>query len=194
MTSTRVARLKLLALAALFFAPVIGAFVLYFYLPEYIPAGRLNYGTLLSPARPLPELALADAAGAPAPGALAAGKWSLVYLGGASCGDACHARLLLTRQVRLALNQNRGRVQRVYLAPSAEAARQAQADLAAEHPDLVVLAELEPRAAAFFAPTDADALYLVDPLGNWLMVYAGAVEHKGLHRDLKKLLRVSRVG
>jgi cytochrome oxidase Cu insertion factor (SCO1/SenC/PrrC family) len=194
MNPTRSGRFKLLALAVLFFAPVIGAFVLYFYLPEYIPTGRLNYGTLLSPARPLPELALVDATGAPAPGVLSAGKWSLVYLGGATCGEACHARLLLARQVRLALNQNRGRVQRVYLAPSADAARQAQAALAAEHPDLVVLAEAEPRAAAFFAPTDADALYLVDPLGNWLMVYAGVVEHKGLHSDLKELLRVSRVG
>ena len=193
MSTARSARLKLLLLAALFFAPVIGAFVLYFYLPEYIPQGRVNYGTLLSPARPLPELALADAAGAPAPAALR-GKWSLIYLGGADCAEACQARLVLARQVRLALNQNRGRVQRVYLAPSAAAAAQAQAALAAEHPDLVVLAETEPRAAAFFAPTDPDALYLVDPLGNWLMVYAGVVEHKGLHRDLKKLLRVSRVG
>jgi hypothetical protein len=193
MTPVRQARLKLLALALLFFAPVIGAFVLYFYLPEYIPEGRLNHGTLVSPARPVPPLALADAAGAPAPEMLI-GKWTLVYLGGADCADACRARLVLARQVRLALNQNRGRVQRVYLAPSAAAAAQARDALAAEHPDLVVLAETEARAAAFFQPADADALYLVDPPGNWLMTYAGAVEQKGLHRDLKKLLRLSRVG
>lgn len=186
-------RLKLLLLAALFLAPVVAAFVLYFYLPQYAPHGRVNHGTLVSPARALPPLALADAAGAPAPTALL-GKWTLVYLGGASCADACKARLLLTRQVRLALNQNRDRVRRAYLAPSAAAAAQAREELAAEHPDLVVLAETEPRAAAFFQPTDADALYLIDPLGNWVMAYTGAVEHKGLHRDLKKLLRVSRVG
>lgn len=187
------ARLKLLLLAALFLAPVVAAFVLYFYLPQYAPHGRVNYGTLVSPARPLPPLALADAAGAPAPAALL-GKWTLVYLGGERCADSCEARLALARQVRLALNQNRGRVQRVYLAPSAAAAEQARAQLAAGHPDLVVLAETELRAAAFFAPSDPDALYLVDPLGNWVMAYTGAVEHKGLHRDLKKLLRVSRVG
>ena len=194
MSAARQARVKLLLLAALFFAPVVGAFVLYFYLPQYIPQGRLNYGTLVSPARPVPALALSDAAGAPVAGALQ-GKWSLVYLGGDDCAEACEARLVLARQVRLALNQNRGRVQRVYLAPSAAAAARAREALVAEHPDLVILAETEPRAAAaFFGAADRDALYLVDPLGNWLMTYAGAVEHKGLHRDLKKLLRVSRVG
>lgn len=186
------ARLKLLLIAAVFFAPVIGAIALFFYFPEHIPAGRVNYGTLVSPARPLPALALADPAGAPAANPLL-GKWTLVYLGH-ECEAACQARLLLTRQVRLALNQNRGRLQRLYLAPGVAAAAAARDQLAAEHPDLLVLAETEPRAAAFFQPPDPDALYLVDPLGNWLMVYAGVVEHKGLHRDLKKLLRVSRVG
>lgn len=187
------ARLKLLALAALFFAPVVGAIALFFFFPEYIPAGRVNYGTLISPARAVPALALADAAGAPAPNPLL-GKWTLVYLGGARCEQSCQERLVLTRQVRLALNQNRGRVQRLYLAPTVAAAGTVRDQLAAEHPDLVVLAETEPRAAAFFQPPDPDALYLVDPLGNWLMVYAGAVEHKGLHRDVKKLLRISQVG
>jgi hypothetical protein len=193
MNDVRTARLKLLALAALFFAPVIGAIALFFYFPEYIPSGRLNYGALISPARAVPALGLVDAAGAPAPNALL-GKWTLVYLGAQQCDESCQARLVLTRQVRLALNQNRGRVQRVYVAPNLAAAAQARDALAAEHADLVVVAETEPRAAAFFQPPDAHALFLVDPLGNWLMVYAGAVEHKGLHRDLKKLLRISQVG
>jgi len=49
-------------------------------------------------------------------------------------------------------------------------------------------------ASDFFEATDPHALYLLDPLGNWLMVYAGDVAARGLHRDLKKLLRVSQVG
>jgi hypothetical protein len=185
-------RLKLLLLAALFFAPVVSAILIFFYAPDWIP-GRVNYGTLISPARPATALRLADASGAPAPTALA-GKWSLVYLAGAACDDACTARLVLTRQVRLALNQNRGRVQRLYLAPDAAALAAARAQLGAEHPDLLFYARTDASAAAFFAPADPHALYLIDPLGNWLMVYTGAVEAKGLHRDLKKLLRVSQVG
>ena len=192
MTASRAGRTKLLLIAVLFFAPVIGAITIFFYAPEWF-SGRVNYGTLVSPARAVPQLGLIDAAGAPAPTALL-GKWSLVYLAGAACDEPCAARLLLTRQVRLALNQNRLRVQRVYLAPDAGAAATAKAQLAVEHPDLVVLVGAGPTAKDFFQPTDQHALYLLDPLGNWLMVYTGTVEHKGLHRDLKKLLRVSKVG
>ena len=191
MTPQSRARAKLLLLAALFFAPVIGAISIFFYAPDWF-GGRVNYGTLVSPARPVPDLGIVEPTGAPAPEALKH-KWTLVYLARAACDEACHARLLLTRQVRLALNQNRGRVQRVYLAPGLAAAAAAKEQLAPEHPDLVILsAGSAPR--DFFQPVDPDAVYLLDPLGNWLMVYAGAIEHRGLHRDLKKLLRVSRVG
>jgi hypothetical protein len=184
-------RIKLLLLAALFLAPVVAAVTSFFYAPDLF-SGRVNHGTLVSPARPAPELGLADAAGAPAPTALL-GKWTLVYLGGADCEAACRERLVLARQVRTAQNQHRGRVQRVYLAPSTAALDRARAALGAEHPDLAFYVA-GPAAAQFFQPVDPQALYLLDPLGNWMMVYTGAIEHKGLHRDLKKLLRISQVG
>jgi hypothetical protein len=193
MSEDRRGRVKLLLVAALFFAPVIAAITLFFYLPQYIPAGRVNHGTLISPARPVPSLGLTDAQGVPAPAALQ-GKWTLLYLGGERCDEACAARLVLARQVRLALNEKRGRVQRVYLAPSVATAQAAKAALAEEHPDLVFVAGDSVGAAQFFQPVEPTALYLVDPLGNWLMVYTGTIEHKGLHRDLKKLLRISQVG
>jgi hypothetical protein len=193
MSEVRRGRAKLLLVAALFFAPVIGAITLFFFLPQYIPQGRVNYGTLVSPARAVPGLGLVDPAGAAAPTALL-GKWTLLYLGGERCEEACAARLVLARQVRLALNEKRVRVQRTYLAPSVASAAAAEAALAAEHPDLVFVAGDAGTAARFFQPPDPHALYLIDPLGNWLMVYTGEVGHKGLHRDLKKLLRISQVG
>jgi hypothetical protein len=186
-------RLKLLALAALFLAPFVGALLLYYEFPEYIPAGRQNYGMLVDPVRAAPDLALADAAGLAAPTALR-GKWSIVYLARGDCGESCVARLALTRQVRLALARSRERVQRVYLAPDAGAATRARVRLGAGHHDLLVLVAGGDAAARFFQPTDPDALYLLDPLGNLTMVYTGTVEHKGLYRDIKKLLRVSRAG
>lgn len=193
MTEQRASRRKLILIAVMFLAPVVAAVTIYFYVPSLIPQGRVNYGTLISPARALPVMTLLDASGAPAPKALQ-GKWSLLYLGGASCAQDCQARLLLVRQVRLALAQDRLRVQRVYLASTPERLSAAQALLAPGHRDLVFLSEAAGAAAAFFQPTDPNAIYLLDPLGNWLMVYTGAVEAKGLLKDLKKLLRYSQVG
>lgn len=193
MSEVRRARAKLVLLAVLFFAPFIAAVAIFFYFPELIPDKRGNYGTLVSPARAVPMLDLVDSAGVPAPTALQ-GKWSLVFLGGERCGESCQAQVVLARQVRLALNQNRARVQRVYVAPSRAALESARAALGPEHPDLMFVAETGGRARDFFQPADPDALYLLDPLGNWLMSYPAGAEHKGLHRDLKKLLRFSQVG
>ena len=192
MNASSKARLKLLALAALFLTPFVGALLLYYIFPEYIPESRPSYGTLVSPLRAAPDLALADATGVAMPTALL-GKWSLVYFGRPTCAEACAARVMVARQVRLALGKNRERVQRVYLAPDAAAASAVKAQLGAEHHDLIVLVA-GGAAAQFFQPTDPDALYLVDPLGNLTMLYTGPIEHKGLYRDIKKLLRVSRAG
>ena len=186
------ARRKLLLIAALFFAPVIAAILIFFYAPEWF-SGRDNYGTLVSPARAAPQLGLTDAQGLWAVDALK-GKWSLVYLAGETCDGDCRDRLVLTRQVRLALNQNRGRVQRLYLAPTPAALAAARKELAEDHPDLVFLARSGNAANEFFEAKDPHAVYLLDPLGNWLMVYTGSIGARGLHRDLKRLLRVSQVG
>lgn len=184
-------KLKFLLLAAIFIAPLAAAWVLFFVEPDWQPEGHTNYGTLVSPARPLPPLSLHDGTGAAT--GFPTGKWTLVYLGGAACDAACEQRVLLSRQVRLALNQNRERVRRVYLAPDATALAAARALLGDAHPDLVFLAA-DAAVAQFFQPSDPHALYLLDPLGNWLMSYTGEVQPKGLHKDIKKLLRFSQVG
>lgn len=187
-------RLKLALILSLFVVPVAAAWLLYL-MPELRPGGRVNHGQLIEPARALPELALEGADG-PAPGALR-GKWTLLYLGGSACGASCEERLLLARQVRTLLNQDRGRVQRVYLAPDAAAREAARAQLGAAHPDLAFVSDASGRARAFLgevAPRGDDALELLDPNGVWLMRYDGTVEYKGVLKDLKKLLRFSSVG
>lgn len=189
-------RIKLVLLALLFFAPLVGAALVYFIAPQWIPEGRVNYGRLIEPAQTVPAMTWRDAAKKPLPAALL-GKWSLVQLGGAQCDAACEERLVLTRQVRLALNQNRGRVQRIYVAPDAGALETARLLLAAAHPDLVLVADggaPGARAGDFFSAEDPHALFLVDPAGRWLMLYAGPIEPRGLHKDLKRLLRFSQIG
>ena len=113
-----------------------------------------------------------------------------------SCGTACMQKLYQIRQIRLLLNEKRLRVQRVYVAPNPAAMAAAKAKLAGTHPDLVFLA-LDGQGqtpAAFFGAIDPEALYLTDPLANWLMVYPAAAESPGILKDIKKLLRLSQIG
>ncbi len=201
MTDPRVrGRQQFILLAVLFFAPLLAAIGLFFFAPQWQPEGHTNYGELISPARPLPDVALVDEQSAPLGEGALRGKWSFVYLGAASCDASCADKLYQIRQIRTLLNEKRLRVQRVYLAPSATALAAARAQLSADHPDLKFLVEADDgqviaslfRAAA--PQADALALYLVDPLGNLMMVYSAASESPGILKDIKRLLRVSQIG
>jgi hypothetical protein len=187
-------RQQLLLLAALFFAPLIAAVLLYFVLPDLQPDARTNHGELITPARPLPEVPLLDADGAAAADVLR-GRWSFIFVGGADCDGACAEKLYQIRQIRTLLNEKRQRVQRVYMAPDVAALAAARQRLAAQHPDLRYVADT-PQAdyRRFFGGEDARALFLVDPLGNWLMRYPGDADSRGILKDIKKLLRLSQIG
>jgi hypothetical protein len=194
-------RRQFLLLLAIFAMPVLAAYVVYFLLPGLRPSGTTNYGQLVQPtARPLPALSLADADGKPEPANLFKGKWSMVYLAPADCAETCKGRVYHSRQIRTALDRDARRLQRVYIAPDAAALAAAKALLGVEHPDLVLAADNGApgsRAADFFQPAPADSLLMVDPLGNWFMVYApkpdAVADFKGILKDLKKLLKQSQV-
>jgi len=193
-------RKQFLLLLAIFILPVLSAYAVYFLFPGLRPTGTTNYGQLLLQARPLPALELRDAAGKPADADLFKGKWSMVYVGPADCAQVCQTEIHLSRQVRTTLALNARRLQRIYIAPDLQALAAARARFAAEHPDLLLLADAGApgsRAADFFQPSPPDAFYLVDPRGYWFMLYPPQADQdadfKGIVKDLKKLLNQSQV-
>ena len=197
--AVRSGRRQLLALAALFFVPLVVAFWLYYGPTPWRPAGATNQGEIIDPARPLPAVSLPKADGTPTGEQFLRGKWTMLYAGDGACGPECRKALYLTRQTRLALNKDMDRVQRVLLVTGRCCDTRY---LSAEHPDLLV-AKLEgPAAAQLLAefPVHADApgatgrVYLIDPLGNLMMSYPRSAPDKALLADLRKLLRLSHIG
>lgn len=192
-------RVQFLLLATLFFVPLMASYILYFAFPEARPSGTTNYGQLITPALPIPELRLVDAQGAALDSAALRGRWSYVVTA-AACDAACLEILVLTRQVRLITNEKRSRVQRVLLLQDAALVPATARSLAVEHPDLRVYADQGgpgQRLEELFV-RHPGALYLLDPLGNWLMTYPAGndvqADFKGLKKDLLKLLRLSQIG
>jgi hypothetical protein len=182
----RARNLRMLALlAGLFVLPLLFAFYMY-YGTDWRPVRRVNHGTLITPARPLPAVHLpqvnmsdSDAA-APEPQQLRT-RWSMVYVGAGNCDEPCRQALYVMRQTRLSLNNDMSRVERVFLTTGNCCAREF---LAHEHPGLVVLDATGEQGTRLLREFPADgrpySLFIVDPLGNLMMSYDARQNPKGL--------------
>jgi len=195
--SNRRQRRVLIVVALMFFAPLALSFYLY-YGKSWHPGGRVNAGELIEPARPSPALALQLAAAtAHTDPQFLKGKWTLLYVQHGRCDEECRRRLYDTRQVRLALDREMNRVQRVFIADGDCCDLK---ELLAAHPDLVavrssaaddsLLALLPERSSTL----NSHRVYLIDPLGNLMMFYAADARPKGMLEDMKRLLRLSSIG
>jgi hypothetical protein len=182
-------------LAGLFLVPLLLAFLLY-YSSSWRPLGHVNHGELIVPARPLPKVSLEllgdhDSVQRGTP---FGGRWALVYVGDGACDADCRAALLVMRQTRLSLNNDMGRVTRVFLVTADCCAR---TELAREHAGLVVADAQGADAAALlaqFPQARSHSVFIVDPLGNLMMSYDARQNPRGLLQDLKNLLRLSQIG
>lgn len=190
--STRHGRLKMLAVLLVCAAPVIASYFTYYVVR---PEGRRNYGELIQPQRPLPDLAATTPEGAQVRLAALKGQWLLVSVAGGACDATCQKHLYLQRQLRESVGKEKDRVDWVWLvsdtaplpadiSPALQKATVLRVDGAA------IERWLEP------APGHAlpDHLYLVDPMGNWMMRFPAGMDAAGAakaKRDLERVLRAS---
>jgi len=190
-------RRVLIGLALMFFAPLAIAFYLYYGPRAWHPGGRVNAGVLVEPARPLPALALALPGRATTGPNFLQGKWTLLLVVSGRCTELCRSRLYDTRQVRLALDRDMNRVQRVLIAEGDCCDPQF---LQEQHPDLIAIRASAAAPVLALLPEDdqsgarAPRVYLIDPLGNLMMFYPADSKSEGILKDLKRLLRLSSIG
>lgn len=190
---TRMGRLKMLLVLLVCAAPVIASYMTYFVIR---PEGRTNYGTLILPTRTLTDaLALRTLDGQPLAATALKGQWLLVAVGPSSCNEACDKRLFMQRQLREMLGRERERLDRVWLitdgqppAPALRASAEAPPPLTMLLADAAATADwLKPEAGHALE----DHLYLVDPMGEWMMRMPANPEPAKVKRDIERLLRAS---
>jgi hypothetical protein len=186
-------RLKMLLVLLVCAAPVIASYFTYFVIR---PDGRSNYSALILPQRPLPDaLPLVDLQGQAVAARSLHGQWLLVVVAGGACDAACEKHLWLQRQLRETLGREKDRVDKIWLvtdqaAPRAETLVAIGVGVPAQVlrvPPAALAAWLEPAAGQGLA----DHVYIVDPMGNWMMRSPADPEPARLKRDVEKLLRAS---
>ncbi|MES2980120.1 MAG: hypothetical protein V4731_16990 [Pseudomonadota bacterium] len=190
--NTRAGRWKMLLILLVCAAPVIASYFTYYVVR---PEGRRNFGELIEPQRPLPPSAAVTLDGQSRPLASLKGQWLLVSVSGGGCDAACQQHLYFQRQLRESLGKEKDRIDWVWLVNDQAPVSPA---LTPALKDATVLRAPPQELASWLAPADgkkfSDHLYVVDPLGNWMMRFPAGMDAAGAaraKRDIERLLRAS---
>jgi len=186
-------RLKMLLVLLICAAPVVASYITFYVIR---PDGRTNYSELIAPLRPLPAgLPLVDLQGAVVQAESLKGQWLVVVVAGGACDKVCENHLWLQRQLRETLGRDKDRVDKVWLISDDVQPRTQTLDAIRTNTEMTVLRAPASALSAWLAPASGHALgdhiYIVDPLGNWMMRSPVDPEPAKLKRDVEKLLRAS---
>lgn len=185
-------RWKMIAVLLVCAAPVLLSYFTYYVIR---PEGRRIYGELIDPQRPLPSMRTEALDGKPSELRALKDQWLLISVGGGSCAQDCQQRLYYQRQLREALGKEKDRLDWVWLVNDTTVVNSRLLPALTSSKVLRVPADalaqwLQPEVGQRLE----DHLYLVDPLGNWMMRFPATMDAAGAakaKRDLDRLLRAS---
>ena len=187
-------RLMLLCMLIFFITPIIA--VIAMYKMDWRPKGE-SIGELVVPAKLLTmNYALMSSDGSVAQPDLWKDKWSMVYIA-ANCEATCKNKLHDMRQLHVSLYKEIPRMQRVLITTSQDVMQLKQ-----DYPDMLVLNQPATEITALSdqfnvnneSSMTADRVYLVDPLGHFMMSYAPATDPALIRKDITRLMRYSWAG
>jgi hypothetical protein len=185
--NTPAAKIKLLLLLLVTVAPVIASYFTYYVVR---PEGRRNYGELIDPQPEMPNVVGVDLQGRQVALSALKDQWLLISVGDSACGEGCEKHLYLSRQLRESLGKDKERVDWVWL-------RTGAADIPSRLlPGLSTAKVLKfesAELAAWLRPAEGrqltDHLYLVDPMGHWMMRFPADADPVKVRKDLERLMR-----
>jgi hypothetical protein len=184
---------KLLLILLACAAPVIASYLTYYVIR---PEGRSNYATLIEPAREMPAaLPLVDLQGRAVAANTLRGQWLLVVAAPGACDTDCEKRLFAQRQLREMTGRERDRIDKLWLVTDNAPIKPELLAALAATPATEVLRVPATDLAAWLAAAPGESLeshlYLVDPMGRWMMRAPRQLDPAKFKRDIDRVLRAS---
>jgi cytochrome oxidase Cu insertion factor (SCO1/SenC/PrrC family) len=170
------------ALLALFLWPIaLGTLFLYLN-PSYFSKSSTNYGELVRP------VVATDASDIDIEGdASLDGIWTIVYVTG-SCDSVCDKAVADIKTIRTLINMDMRRIQRMLITKDGSSPKIIDENLIKAK---ITSERLDDNLSRF----PDNAIYLIDPIGNFMLYYKPEdINIKFVLKDLKRLLKYSRIG
>lgn len=189
---TRLGRVKMMLIMLACASPVIASYFTYYVIR---PTGQPAHGTLILPPVDMPaaaSLPLTDLKGAAVDPKSLRDQWLLVVVADGACDSTCEKLLYTQRQLRETLGREKDRLDRVWLVTGEQSPRP---DLLPALAEASVLRVPSEAVANWLKPAPGESLsahlYLVDPMGVWMMRFPAAFEPSKVKRDIERVLRAS---
>jgi len=193
-------RLVLITLVVVCLLPLSSSWLMYWF-TDIGKSGSGSHGNLLNPPTPLGDVALLDPVVGDSNHRLY-GKWSLLYLVKTECDIECKNNLNIMYGLWVALGADTPRLQRILGVVDIDGLGVVRNFIQDYQGQLVLMMD-KSDPANIFHPLEAEegdlpftvgGLYLIDPLGNLMMFYPSDTNPNGILKDLKRLLKYSRIG
>lgn len=183
-------RVKLIAVVLVFALPIIFAFILQPLKDAFIAEGTISHGNIVSPQVELSELAKK---------APIKGVWTLLAFADQHCDQRCLDNVYKMQQVRLAQGEESKRVARMLISNGKLPVKDLESLTPYNGTQNVRLSESEYKQLSKIISSQIDNdlegnIYLIDPLGYYMMTFPNSLVPKGVITDLRLLLKNSRVG
>jgi hypothetical protein len=189
---TKNGRWKMLLVLMLCASPVIASYITYYFIR---PEGRRNFGELINPQRIVPNLNATSLNGKNINLQTLTGLWMLVSVAGGACDANCQKHLYLQRQLRESLGKEKDRLDWVWFVSDAAPVPDT---LMPALKDATVLRLPAEQITTWMQPAQnqqlTDHLYLIDPMGNWMMRFPpglDAAAAKKAKSDIDRVMRAS---
>jgi hypothetical protein len=194
-------RVALVVIATMFVLPLVLAWLMYTGTIDYQPGSTRNLGRLVQPPHALSwDGVYLDGATDSNPAEVFAEHWLVLHAVPNPCADACLRVIAGLRQVHLASGRQQSRIRLALLhdLPGSDPARGLQEIYAdfrlLENPDGALWGTLQSIAEQGQPGAPArGSTYLIDPLGNIMMLYTAGYDPNDLKSDLKRLLTWSKL-
>jgi len=184
----------LIILAAVFIVPMVAAYF-------WIPSRFVNYGELVVPPRSILDVSLKKLSGESLNFSDLKSKLTLLILDTGSCTENCKKSLHAIYQIRLAQAKNSRRLQLVVVVEEKNSELKL---FLAQFPELIGITGENGAIQSLVDQFSIDKsdhplsksgrIYVIDPVGNFMMYYPENADANLIWKDLRRLLKVSQVG
>ncbi|MCV2368289.1 SCO family protein [Roseateles oligotrophus] len=189
---TRGGRVRMMLVIAACAAPVLASYFTFYVIQ---PRGQA-YGELITPTVDLPpNLTLHDLAGKPVASESLKGQWLLTLVQAGDCDAECERQLFMQRQLREMLGKERDKVDKLLLLADDAALTPALQQALAQGVPVTVLRAPRAELEAWLKPAAGmalrDHLFVIDPMGRWMLRSPVTPDPSRVKSDLNRLLKAN---